>query len=269
MSATTALAGEAVRDAGRRRIVAVIIALSLVSLMLVDGCTSCAAGNITVNGEVHSLQNVSGASGTALFVFLGLWIILLAGILGADHLQQTLEDGSAQLCLSRPISRAQFAFARLAGALSVALAAGLILLGTTTALLHLRSGLPLGPAIAAIAACAVSVLTCGALGMTLSLFVPRVASLLVVTGTVAVISIANILSLVSPGAGILSWIDRVGPPLASSLWITLDPWVEGFSLASSDGGTGALAWVWIRSILWALASAGILAWVFRRMEISH
>jgi ABC-type transport system involved in multi-copper enzyme maturation permease subunit len=228
MSATTALAGEAVRDAGRRRIVAVIIALSLVSLMLVDGCTSCAAGNITVNGEVHSLQNVSGASGTALFVFLGLWIILLAGILGSDHLQQTLEDGSAQLCLSRPISRAQFAFARLAG-----------------------------------------VLTCGALGMTLSLFVPRVASLLVVTGTVAVISIANVLSLVSPGAGILSWIDRVGPPLASSLWITLDPWVEGFSLASGDGGTGALAWVWIRSILWALASAGILAWVFRRLEIPH
>lgn len=267
-NATTTLAAEAMRDAGRRRIVAAIVALSLVSLMLVDGCTSCAGSEVTINGEVRSLQNIAGATGTALFVLLGLWVIVLAGILGSDHLQQTLDDGSAQLCLSRPISRSQFAFTRLAGALSVALAAGLILLGVTAALLYLRSGLPLGPALAAGSACALSALTCGALGMTLSLYLPRLASLLLVAGGVAVISFANGLALVAPGPGVLGWIDRTAPPFAASMWIALDPWVDGVSLADSDAGTWGVLWVWLRAGLWAAGSVGILGWAFRRLEIS-
>ena len=266
-NATTTLAAEAMRDAGRRRTVAAIVVLSLISLMLVDGCTSCAGSEVTINGEVRNLQNMAGATGTALFVLLGLWIIVLAGILGSDHLQQTLEDGSAQLCLSRPISRAQFAFARLAGAMGIALATGVILLGVTTALLHLRSGLPLGPALAASVACALSALTCGALGMTLSLHLPRLASLLLVAGGVAVISFANGLALVAPGPGVLGWIDRVAPPFAASMWIALDPWVDGVSLSGSDMSTWALLWVWLRSLLWAAGSVGILAWAFRRLEI--
>ncbi len=40
MSANTILVTEAVRDASRRRIVAVIVAMSVVSLFFVDGCTT-------------------------------------------------------------------------------------------------------------------------------------------------------------------------------------------------------------------------------------
>ena len=120
MSGFSVLAVEALRDAVRRRIVMAIVVLSLLSLMVVDSCTACAAGEVTINGEVRSLNDVAGAAGANLYAWLGLWIVVLAGLLASDHLQQTLEDGSANLCLARPVSRTAFAMARLAGALAVA-----------------------------------------------------------------------------------------------------------------------------------------------------
>ena len=94
MSAFTALSKEALFDAIRRRIVAAVILLCFFSLMAIDGFTSC-AGNVSLNGEDVQLAEMAGATGAILFVTLGLWIAVLAAILASDHLQQTLEDGSA------------------------------------------------------------------------------------------------------------------------------------------------------------------------------
>jgi len=267
MSAMTTLTSEAVRDAGRRRIVWAVILLSLLSLMLIDGCTACNTGEVTVNGEARNIQDLGGAVGTVLFVVLGLWVCLLAGILGSDHLQQTLEDGSASLCLSRPISRRQFALARLAGALFVALAPGLVLLGATAGLLHFRSGLALEPALGAALACVLGATTCGALGMLLSLALPRLASLLAVFATVTLTTVANLAARFDSGPGLLATIDQAGPPLAAAMWTALDPWVGAVSLAGGVDPAVGLPMVGLRLALWAVGTVTVLVWAFQRREL--
>ena len=267
MSVTRTLTAEAIRDAGRRRIVWAVILLSLLSLMLIDGCTACSSGDVTVNGETRNIQDVGGAVGTVLFVVLGLWVCLLAGILGSDHLQQTLEDGSASLCLSRPISRRQYALARLAGALFVALLPGLALLGATAGLLHFRSGLTLEPAFGAAIACVLGAITCCALGMLLSLALPRLASLLAVFATVSLTAIANLSARLDGGPGLLATLDQAGPPLAAAMWTALDPWVGAVSLAgNTDPATGG-SLVIMRLALWSVGTVVVLLWAFQRREL--
>ncbi|MDX1649862.1 MAG: hypothetical protein R3263_08400, partial [Myxococcota bacterium] len=129
MRAFARLSIEAVGDAVRRRIAAVVAAASLVSLLAIDTCTACATGTVVVDGEVREIAALAGATGVATVVVLSLWIVALAAFLASDHLAQTLADGSALLVLARPVGRAPFALARLAGALGVALGAGAVLLG--------------------------------------------------------------------------------------------------------------------------------------------
>jgi len=266
MSALTTLTAEAVRDASRRRIVAVVVVMSLLSLFFVDGCTSCAAGEITINGEDHSLRKIGGVTGALLFGTLGLWIVFLAGVLAADHLQESLEDGAANLTLARPVSRDEFVVARLLGALVVAGGTAFVLLGIAALLLYQRSGLAPGPALLAALGCGVSAFTLGALGMLASLWLPRLAAILAVAAGLAVMTLANSLALfVEPeNGGALDWIHQWGPPLASTLWLPLLAWVpEAAPLADDSMGVA------LRALGWAgIAIAGLLV-TFRRTELGR
>lgn len=265
MSANTILVTEAVRDASRRRIVAVIVAMSVISLFFVDGCVSCSSVNVSIEGEARSLPDLAGAVGAALISLLGLWGILLAGILSADHLQQTIDDGSANLTLTRPVSRNQFAGARLAGALVVSLAAAFVLLGVAAFWLYQRNGLPLEPALVSMAGCLVGAVTTGALGMLASLWLPRMATTLVVVAGVAIMTVANSVALLrdAPAQDALAWIDRLGPPLASSLWLPLGAWVPQVSMQADPLEIG------LRAIVWAALSVAALLFAFRRTELGR
>ena len=90
------LAGEAILDAVRRRVVAAIAVVSLLSLMLVDTCTTCSGGEVVVNGEVREMVHIAGWTGTVTFVVLGLWSIILAGVLASEHLAQTFASDAAR-----------------------------------------------------------------------------------------------------------------------------------------------------------------------------
>ncbi len=258
------LAGEAVRDAARRRIVAVIVVVSLLSLMLVDSCTACGTGRVVVDGQVRELVDLAGFTGAATGVVLGLWCIALAGVLGAEHLAETLEDGSASLTLARPVGRTTFALARLAGALAIAGATAAVLLGGTALLLRTRGGLPLAPAATAGAAVALGGLVVGALAMTASLWLPRLAAILLGAVLLATVVAANALGFVakSPG-GLLGLVDRVGPPLATTLVLAVDPWITQVHVPGDP-----LA-VWARLAAWAAASLALLALAFRRVELGR
>ena len=250
------LATEAVLDGVRRRIVPVIAAFSLVSLMFVNRC-AC-----SVNGHTADQAAFIGFGNVMVFVVLGLWTVVLAGILASDHLVQTLSDGSGTLTLSRPVGRASFALARLAGALAIALGAGLILLGATALLSYLRAGAPLGAAAWGGAACATGAVGVAAFAMLTSLYLPRIATVLLVLVTVGGVASINFLS--NTGAqleGLIGAVDRFGPPLASGIVLALTPWVG----AEADG---AAAWnMGLRLVAWAAAGAAGLVFAFRRMEI--
>jgi ABC-type transport system involved in multi-copper enzyme maturation permease subunit len=257
------LAREAVQDAVRRRVVAAITVMSLLSLMLVDSCTSCAAGTATIDGRITDVVNVAGWTGAVTFVVLGLWTVVLAGVLASEHLVKTLADGSAVLCLARPVGRGNFALARLAGALAIALAAGAVLLGGTAGLFHVRSGLALAPALAAGGACALGMVAGGSLAMLASLYLGRTAALLFAFALTAVVGAANFLSLAGAElTGFLGAVDRFGPPLLSAITLGLSGWIPEASLPADPTEVA------LRLLGWAGAGVALLCVAFRRLEIA-
>lgn len=258
------LAAEAIQDAVRRRVVAAIAAMAVLSLLGVDGCTSCASGSIVVNGEARELPQVAGVTGLVTFTVLSLWCVALAGILASDHLVETLDDGSALLSLARPVGRGTFAAARLAGVLVIAFATGALLLGATAVLLNERSELALGPALWGALAFAVAAVTIAALTMTLSLFLPRIASVLAVFALIGAVTVCNVLSLAGRELhGLPGVLDRFGPPLASSLALSLSGWIPEIELA---GDPAAIA---LRALAWAGAAVAALGLVFARIELAR
>jgi ABC-type transport system involved in multi-copper enzyme maturation permease subunit len=256
------LAGEAVLDAVRRRIVAAIAVVSLLSLMLVDTCTTCSGGEVIVNGELRDVANIAGWTGTVTFVVLGLWSIVLAGVLASEHLAQTLTDGSATLALARPVGRGTFAFARLAGSLAIAFVTGAVLLGGTTLFLQARSGLPVGPALVAGLSCAAGAVTLGALAMTASLYLPRISVVMLVFVATGAVALANLLAMFRGATGgVMGAIDRFGPPLCTSIALALSPWLGEVRIP------GAPPEIAIRHALWVAASIALLWGAFRRIEL--
>ena len=254
------LAREAIADALRRRIAAAVALAALVSVLMLESCTSCSP-SVNVNGQLREMTELAGPAGLGAFVVLGLWVIALAGVLAADHLQSTLEDGSALLALARPIARDSFALARLAGVLGLAFCAGLVMLGSAAALLATRSGLPVAPALAAGAACTLGCIAVAALAMTASLLLPRAATLLLVIGGVWLTAFANTLGSFAEIGGWLGALDRLGPPLASAMALALTPWLEGVAIQ------GDPVRIYARLAAWAIAGVLTLVYAFRRVEL--
>lgn len=257
-----ALAREALGDAVRRRIVLAIAVASLLSLQVIESCTSCGSATFTRDGQTVALPDVAGYSALVIAVACSLWTLLLAGVLAADHLAEPLADGSATLVLARPVGRGRFALARLAGALAIALVSGALLLLATGALLHARHGLPWLPVGAAFAATAAGAFTVAALAMAASLALPRIASvLLVLMGVAAVAAVNAAGQLGAELGGVAGLVDRFGPPLVSSVAVSLRAWIEP---ANVRGAPLELA---LRHALWMLASALLLVRAFGRVEI--
>ena len=254
-----ALAVEAIRDAARRRVVAAVAVLSVLALWLVQRCSG--VWTVTEGGQPVDPSNLLGWTSTLVFGALALWTVTLAGLLASDPLIQALEDGSASLALARPVSRETFALARLAGTLAVALGAGAILL-VPTALTFYGRGLGGAPALLAASACILGAAVVSAAGMAASLWLPRLASFLVVLVGVGAIAGVNLASMFGAElSATAAAIDRFGPPLGSAVFGALRPWYG----QSPDAG----AWLAqaLRLLLWSAGSIGLLVVAFRREEI--
>jgi ABC-type transport system involved in multi-copper enzyme maturation permease subunit len=258
-----ALAGEAFRDAMRRRIVPVIAVFALLSLLAVDSCTSCAGSSQVVqNGEQVSVDDISGWAGMLIFTMLSLWTMVLAGLLASDHLAETVLDGSANLILARPVRRSEFVLARLAGALGIAYVTGAVVLTVSAYLLHLRNGVSLEAAIWAGLACAAGALVVAALAMTLSLLLARIATAMMVLCFVAAITLINAFTLGGMSLGELgSILQHITPPLCTALVLALEPWIA-LDFSHVDPTIVAL-----KLAFWVIASVLILLATFRRREL--
>jgi hypothetical protein len=262
MSPFTALALEALRDATRRRIVPVIVAISLLSLLALDSCTACAA-NLQIEAQGAAVTGVSGWTALSIFVVLGLWVLTLAGVLAADHLAECIGDGSGVLVLARPVRRDVFAWARLAGVLAVALSAGAMLLGAAVALLHARQDVEVAPALGAMLACAMGGVVVASLSMAASLHLPRIATALLAVTGVGVIAATNLAAQLGVElGGVFLWLDRYGPPLATAMIQALGAWIEP---VEPRGDAFADA---VRLVLWAGLAQGLLLASFRRVELT-
>lgn len=258
-----ALTGESVRDAVRRRIAVALAALSLLSLLAVDSCTACGSGSFVVNGQPFDASRLLGWTGMILYALVALWSVALSGALASDHLEQTLADGSALLALARPVSRGTFALARLAGALAVSFGTGAVLLAGTAFFLRARYDLALGPAGLAAACAALSAIAVGALAMTASLVLPRLATVALVFAGVVAVAASNVAGLAGAElAPIWEALHRFGPPIGSGLALAVSAWT-GRELPASPG------LVLARLALWATFAPALLTVAFRRVDLGR
>lgn len=265
MGALRWLAAEAFSDALRRRIVPAICAIALLSLLFVDSCTGCAPTVQGPEGEPIDLPALAGYSGMLMFSVLVLWVTILAGVLASDHLAEPLADGSATLLLARPVSRANYAIARLLGAWSLAAVTGLVLLLTAAWLLQLRQGLATGPALVAMGLALINALTIAAFAMALSLGLGRTLTALAVFGTVWGLAGLQALRLAPVAVeGWTQWVADAAPPLLTAVVVPLGAWLGPD--APPLGDTFAVA---ARALVWAGASVGALVLAFRRTELGR
>jgi hypothetical protein len=256
-----ALSLESFRDAVRRRVAVALAALSLVSLVVVESCTSCGSGTVQMNGVDVDAAKIFGVTGVVLYALLCLWTVALAAALASDHLQQSLEDCTAHGILARPVGRGVFAIARLAGALAVALGTSAVLLGGTAFFLHARYELGFGPAAFAGLAAAVAAIAFASLAMCASLYLPRFAVLVLVFLTVVCIAAANVAGLGGAELGGVWWaLDRFGPPIGTAIGLSAAEWM------GRDISADPLL-VALRLALWAGFGPALLAFLFRKREI--
>lgn len=261
------LIAEAVQDAVRRRLAYVVGAVCLLSVLALDGCTAMLPSTVEVNGEPMDVGSaVASGAGLVTFVVLGLWVVTLAGVLAADQLRETLEDGSATLALARPISRLSFATARLVGVLAIAWGAGAFLLGSAAFLLASRHDVPMAPASGAAAACALGGLALAGWSMTASLVLPRIATTLLVFAIVGMVALTNAIGAATGIGGFFGLVNDFGPPFASTVIVSLSAWLP---VAAQEALRIDPVEVWVRLCAWTLAGLVALVLSIRRVELGR
>jgi ABC-type transport system involved in multi-copper enzyme maturation permease subunit len=262
----TALWGESVSDAFRRRIIAVVCVVGFLMLAMANSCTSC-QGNVTIQSQgvegMDGLAGVLGYAGFGAFALLSGWVVVLAGMLASDQLTQPIEDGSAVLILARPVDRRVFALARLAGSLTVSLGVGLIVLVGTAVLMVTRSELAPGPAVSATLLTLLNGVTWAALAMIASFYLPRVGVFLCVLVGASFIGILQAWAMTNSVLSGVYWvIAEFAPPIVSAVRFSLMPWW------SEVAATDVVLFTWFKAMTWMLCSVGALMVVFERRELS-
>ncbi|RIL00017.1 MAG: hypothetical protein DCC71_19390 [Proteobacteria bacterium] len=268
MRAFAVLAWESLRDALRRRL-AISVALVLVlGVAAAQSCTQIGVGGVSIQGAPVEPRLLAGYVAPLLFGFQALAVLAMAGLVASDHLARPLAEGSAVLWLARPVSRAAFAGARLAGALVVTLGAGALLLGATSALLVVRQGVAIAPALAGCAATALGAVVVASLTMTASLVMGRTAVLLFVGLGLTFAAYANGVGLVSDlvhpdveVGGLVGAMNRFGPPLFTAIAAAVSAWNP--HVDAGDSWPHAM----VRLAAWSVAGVALLLLRFRRREI--
>jgi len=253
---------ESLRDAARRRVVPAVLVMCFLTLFMLNSCTQC-SGDLEIETNMGGGLQILGWGGVAAFASLALWMVALSGLLAADHLSSALDDGTAQLVLARPVSRATFVLSRLFGSVTVSLAAGLILLGGASFFFVTRGDLPVAPALVSMLATAISCVCFSAIAMFCSLYMNRLVTVLILLVLLAVMTVLSVMALSGVElAGIYGAAERMGPTFATTIIASLLPWAHR-EMIDSD-----ILLIWARLLGWTIGAVALLLTAFGRRELT-
>lgn len=258
-----ALVLETLHDAVRRR---GLIAAALVSAgvaLFVQRCGTCNAA-ISVQGESVAMQGSEfGAIGAIVsFGLVAIWTYGVTALLASDGLASALEDGGAESILARPVSRDVFVAARLIGVWAGTFAIGFVLLALLVGLSVANQGVPLAPALPALLAVAIAAIGVAAFAMLCSLSLPRVATLLLLTGIgLGVTGIETAAVLGAEPTGWARLLAHWGPAWVTAPMDALGPWLSGGALPNP------MPWPFARLCVWSSLLGAALIARFRRVEL--
>ena len=262
MSAFTALARDALRDAARRRGLIAAAVASAIAALAIERCGHCEAA-VSIQGEAMSAQagELAVLGAIASLALIALWTYAVAALLASDGLAAALEDGVVESVLARPVSRDVLVLARLAGAWSGAFVLGAALFALAIGLAADRPGITLAPALGALLCAGVAAWTVAALAMCVSLSLPRAATLLLFGAIGAVVVGIETAGLFGARLdGFAGAVVAYGPAWLAAPVSALGPWL-------SAAPPGPPAWPNARALLWAAAATCALVARFRRVEL--
>ena len=131
-------------------------------------------------------------------------------------------------------------------------------------LMAFRGDLSLMPAGLAIAGAMVNCIAVAALAMVSSLYLPRMATFLLVMGGVASVAMANLMSASGMALGsFFGILDQMGPPLLSAIVLALSGW-SGQPLEGAE-----VLNVLARMGIWTVGSVSTLLFLFDHRELTH
>jgi ABC-type transport system involved in multi-copper enzyme maturation permease subunit len=254
---------ETLHDAMRRR---GLIAAALVSAgvaLFVQRCGSCDAA-VTVQGESVAMQGSEfGVIGALVsFGLVAIWTYGVIALLASDGLASVLDDGGAESILARPVSRDVFVAARLIGVWAGAFAIGFALLALVVGLAVANQGAAVAPAVPALLAVAIAAIGVAAFAMLCSLSLPRVATLLVLTGIgIAVTGIETAALLSGDPTGWTRVVAFWGPAWIAAPLDALGAWLPAGALPAP------LPWPFARACVWSGLLVAALIARFRQIEL--
>ncbi len=254
---------ETLHDAIRRR---GLIAAALVSAgvaLFVQRCGTCDA-TIQVQGESVAMQGSEiGVIGALVsFGLAAIWTYAIVALLASDGLASALEDGGAESILARPVSRDVFVSARLVGVWGGGFAIGAALLALVVGLAVARQAVSAAAAVPAVASVGIAAIGVAAFAMWCSLSLPRVATLLVLSGVGLTVTAIELGAAVGgEPTGWSRWVALFGPAWVAAPMNALGAWLAAGSLPAPA------PWAFSRVCLWTAAFCIALIARFRRIEL--
>jgi len=256
------LARESLRDALRSRIGLGVLLLGAVLLLGIGRCTGAPFEGLNINGRELPASVAGSVLGPFVFLTVAFVLVAAAALVASDALARPLDDGSATLWLARPVGRATYALARLAGALVLVAGVALPVLGFATGMLALRFGLSWQVGLVGYATFLVDAIVVAAVAMLLSLHLPRMLALFGVFLWLQYLVFSNgmhVLGAITQGGGRL--LEGYGPPLGTALLFAVAPWA-GLDPPAADRALAAG-----RLLVWCAGAIALLVLSFRRREL--
>ena len=149
------ITGYTLRDQTRHKSFYVLLGLSILFVLMIRGCYT---GQYVINGK--QLDNLTVAWHVSKIVFQvtasGMFLIVI--LLSMKIFSKDQEDGSQVLFLSRPVSRRQYIFGRIAGTWLLCLVFMLILHTTIFLTVWIKTGTPIHGYLTASLVCSINLL---------------------------------------------------------------------------------------------------------------
>jgi len=255
-------------DLTRHKSFYVLLAISLLFVLMLRGCYK---QNYTVNGQQVNSVTIAWHASIVAFHIVAAAGLFIGLFLSLGGLRRDRDDGSVHYILSRPVSRLEYALAKIAGQWLTASLFMVVLHSAIFIIAYINSHGVIPGYLTASAICCLNVLFIIVLVNALSLFLPDFASALVSLAVAMAGFFSESFYLLTGSALVKNALPQaVDSP---SLWRIVWPKIASlqfFAATSIDNGNfhvmGPIHPA-VNVALWIVIFGSVLVWKFQREEL--
>ncbi len=261
------LSGYTVVDLVHHKSFYVMLTIGVLFVLLLRGCYK---QDYTVNGRQVTAATVAWHASIIAFHIIAAGALLIGALLSLGGLKRDKDDGSMIYILSKPVTRINYLFAKIAGQWAVSFLFMLVLHLTILIIAYFNTGGVIPGYILASLTCSLNVLFMVVVVGLLSLVLSDFAAALISIGIAAIsfisdslfqVTNSDVLKSVLPQGGHLSLWRVLWPKIASLQYFAVSV------VDNSDFHSMGPLHPFVNVLLWTIILGGILVWRFQREEL--